>query len=124
MTERKEDGCRCPDASSKIPARGLKPKVNYKTIEPLVLEVKLENSLVVLLGLYRPPLHTSPNYFSALEDELSNLFSWITSQKQTTIITGDMNLDRLKPENKGGKLLRDLQEIHELECLLLNKQRE
>jgi len=79
---------------------------------------------VVLLGLYRPPLHTSPNYFSALEDELSNLFSWITSQKQTTIITGDMNLDRLKPENKGGKLLRDLQEIHELECLLLNKQRE
>ena len=29
--------------SSKIPARRLKPKLNYKSIEPLVLEVKLEN---------------------------------------------------------------------------------
>ena len=65
-------------ASSKIPARRIKPKVNYKTIEPLVLEVKLENTQVVLLGLYRPPRPRSPNYFSVLEDELNNLFSWIT----------------------------------------------
>ena len=65
-------------ASSKIPASRIKPKVNYKTIEPLVLEVKLENTQVVLLGLYRPPRPRSPNYFSVLEDELNNLFSWIT----------------------------------------------
>ena len=29
-----------------------------------------------------------------------------------------MNLDRLKPENKSGKLLRDLEEIYELECMI------
>ena len=29
-----------------------------------------------------------------------------------------MNLDRLKPESKGGKLLRDLEEINELKCLI------
>ena len=40
--------------SLKIPVKRLKPLSNFKTIEPLVLEVKLENSNVVLLGLYRP----------------------------------------------------------------------
>ena len=88
------------------------------TIEPLVLEVKLENTQVILLGLYWPPRQTSPNYFSVLEDDWKNLFSWITSQKQTTIVTGDRNLDRRKPENKDDKILRELVEIYELECLI------
>ena len=104
--------------SSKIPVKRLKPLTNFKTIEPLVLEVKLENSNAVLLGLYRLPRHFNQNYFSVLEHELNNLLSWITSLKQTIIITGDMNLNRLKPENKSGKLLRDLEEIHELECMI------
>ena len=71
--------------SSKIPVKRLKPLTDFKTIEPLLLE--LQNSNVILLGLYRQPRHLNQNYFSVLEDELNKLLSWITSLKQTIIIT-------------------------------------
>ena len=37
---------------------------------------------------------------------------------KTVIIKGDINLDRLKPENKEGQLLLHLEEIYDLKCLI------
>ena len=38
-----------------------------------------------------------------------------TMECQTIIITGDLNLDRLKPEEQ---LLLDLEKIYDLKCLI------
>lgn len=40
------------------------------------------------------------------------------SKKQFVIITGDLNLNRLKPDKREGKILRDLEDVHELSCLI------
>ena len=34
------------------------------------------------------------------------------------MITGDLNMDRFKEEEKEGKILCDLEQIHNLECLI------
>ena len=34
------------------------------------------------------------------------------------VILGDLDSDRLKPESREGKILKDLQEIHCLECMI------
>lgn len=39
-------------------------------------------------------------------------------KKQFVIITGDLNLNRLKPDKREGKILRDLEDVHELSCLI------
>ena len=46
------------------------------------------------------------------------IVSWASLQKQFILITGDLNLDRFKPEEREGKILRDLEEIHGLTCLI------
>ena len=34
------------------------------------------------------------------------------------MIIGDLNMDRLNPDKAEGKLLRDLEEVHNLSCLI------
>lgn len=43
---------------------------------------------------------------------------WAALQKQTHILLGDLNLDRLKPNRAEGKLLHDLEEAMGLQCLI------
>ena len=44
--------------------------------------------------------------------------SWAFSQRQSVIILEDLNLDRLKPNCREGKLLRDIEDIFEFTCLI------
>ena len=104
--------------SSKLPSKKLKITKTYKTIELLAVEVKLEGTCAVVLGIYRPPRSKGANYYQVLEEELNEITSWAISKCQTIIITGDLNLDRLKPNEREGKLLTDLEEVFELTCLI------
>ena len=53
-----------------------------------------------------------------VEEQLNSLFLWATMDCNTIVLTGDLNLDRLKPEQREGRLLRNLEEVYELECLI------
>ena len=44
-----------------------------------------------------------------VEDEL---------KKQAMVITGNLNLDKLRPDRREGKILLDLEEVHDLQCLI------
>ena len=44
--------------------------------------------------------------------------AWITLQRQFIIIMGDLNLNKLRPGEKEGKILCDLEEVYDLECLI------
>ena len=104
--------------SSKFPSKRLNLQKSYKTIEILAVEVRMGNALIAVLGIYRPPRNTGENYFKTLEDELNQLLSWAASKCQTIVITGDLNLDRLRPNEREGRLLIDLEEIFNLKCLI------
>ena len=39
-------------------------------------------------------------------------------KKQTFIVTGDLNLDRLKADSREGRILTDLEEVHGMQCLI------
>ena len=43
---------------------------------------------------------------------------WASLKKQAIVITGDLNLDRLRPDRREGKILLDLEEVHDLQCLI------
>lgn len=73
---------------------------------------------VVIMELYRPPKAAGMDYYLRLENDLNNIVTWATSQKQFVIITGDLNLNRLKPDEREGKIQGDLEDIHELSCLI------
>ena len=42
---------------------------------------------------------------------------WATMECNTLVLTGDLNLDRLRPEHKEGQILLNLEEVYGLECL-------
>jgi len=48
----------------------------------------------------------------------NDIVSWASLQTQFVVITGDLNLDRLKPELREGKILKDLEDVHGLTCLI------
>lgn len=104
--------------SSSIPSKKLKLPRKYKTIEPLVIQSKFGCHEVIVVGLYRPPKAVGEAYYVRLEEELNEIRHWSSLEKQFIIITGDLNLNRLKPESREGKILNDLEEVHGLECLV------
>ena len=57
-------------------------------------------------------------YLEKVENELNVICMWLSMYKQTFVILGDLNLDRLKPETREGKILKDLEEIHSLEGMI------
>ena len=105
--------------SSSLPSKKLKLPKKYKTIEPLVIQSKFGNHDVIIAGLHRPPKPVGEAYYIVLEEELNEICHWSSLEKQFIIITGDLNLDLLKPESREGKILCDLEELHGLELLLL-----
>ena len=107
---------------SSLPSKELKVTKKYKTLEILAVEARLGNNEVIFLGIYRPPKQSDhqpdPNYLERVEEELNNVCMWVSLKKQIFIITGDLNLDRLKPESREGKILADLEEVHGMQCLI------
>ena len=53
-----------------------------------------------------------------VEGELNDTCMWEALRKQAMVITGDLNLNRLRPDPREGKILLDLGEVHDLQCLL------
>ena len=90
----------------------------YKHVEVLAIEIKTTCSTILLVGVYRPPKAAGNDYFSKLEDELSSLCMWAELQKQTVILMGDLNLNRMDTNKREGKLLIDLEESFNLTCLI------
>lgn len=84
--------------SSDIKSKRLKLIKKYNTFEPLVIESKFGHHevTVVVIGIYRPPKSVGEDYYVRLEEELNDIVSWACLQKQFVIVTGDLNLDRLK----------------------------
>ena len=71
-----------------------------------------------MISLYRPPNSFTLSYRQQLEDELNHICNWANLQRQSIAVLGDLNLDRLRPTSNEGKLLLDLQETHEVDCLI------
>ena len=65
------------------------------------------------MGIYRPPkiraVHAELQHLSMVEDEL---------KKQAMVITGNLNLDKVRPDRREGNILLDLEEVHDLQCLI------
>ena len=104
--------------STELPTERVKLPRQYKFIEVLAVKVSINNSDVLFVGVYRPPKAVGMNYFDKLEGELNSLFLWATMDCNTIVLTGNLNLDRLKPEQREGRLLQNLEDVYELECLI------
>ena len=53
-----------------------------------------------------------------VESELNSICQWACFKKKTVIIVGDLNLDRLRLDCSEGKILRELEEVNGLHCLI------
>ena len=53
-----------------------------------------------------------------MESELKSICKWACFTKKTVIIVGDLSLDRLWLERGEGKILRDLEKVNDLHCLI------
>ena len=60
-------------------------------------------------------LSLTPNYLQRIEEELNDICLLPFFQKQTTIMMGDLNMDRLKLHEREGKILRDIEEVNNLQ---------
>ena len=49
-------------------------------------------------------------YLQNVEEEINDICQRASFQKQTIVIVGDLNMDRLKPDSTEGKILTDLEE--------------
>ena len=107
---------------SSLPSKELKLMKKYKTIEILAVEARLGNNEVIFLGIYRTPKlsdhQPDTHYLERVEEELNDACMWASLKKQIFIITGDLNLKRLKPGSREGKILADLEEVHGMQCLI------
>ena len=107
--------------SDKLPSKRLGLPRKFTTIEPLVIQSKFGRHDAVIVGIYRPPNPIGNNYFATLEKDLHDLTSWASIQKSFLVITGDLNLDRLRPLSREGKILCDLEDTHGLTQCVITK---
>ena len=91
---------------SNIPSKELKLPKRYKTIEAIAVEGRLGSLDIIFIGIYRPPKVASlrgEQQYLEVEEELNDICVWASVLKQTIVITGDLNLDRLRPDRREGK---------------------
>ena len=96
----------------KLPSKRLGLPRKFIMIEALVIQSKFGRHDVVIVGIYRPPKPTGNNYCHPCKR------SWASVQKSLLVITGDLNLDRLRPLLREGKILCDLEDTHGLTCVI------
>ena len=104
--------------SDKLPSKRLGLPRKFTAIEPLVIQSKFGRHDVLIVGIYRPPMPIGNNYHVTLENDLHDLISWASVQRSLLVITGDLNLDRLRPLSREGKILFDLEDTHGLTCVI------
>ena len=89
--------------SSCLPSRKILPKV-YKTLEAIAIEAKIGKKAVLFLAEYRPPKqsnkrnHKEHSYYENVEQDINDIVMWASLKKQTVILLGDLNMDRLKSD--------------------------
>ena len=89
--------------SSKMVSHRVKLPKQYKLLEILAINATINNNDVLFVGIYRAPNATGTDYYRKLEEEFNSLCMWATMECNTLILTGDLNLDRLRPERTEGK---------------------
>jgi len=57
-------------------------------------------------------------YQQLLEEELNHICTWASLQRDAVTVIGDLNLKRLRPQRKEGKLLLDLEMVQGFKCLI------
>ncbi|XP_022799083.1 lactadherin-like [Stylophora pistillata] len=105
--------------SSVIPSKKLTLPRAYKTLEAVAVESRIGRTDMALIAIYRPPrpsrkgrkMPPVDKYLQKVEEEINDICQWLCFQKQTIVIFGDLNMDRLRPDSAEGKILTDLQEI-------------
>ena len=90
--------------SSKMVSHRVKLPKQYKLLEILAINATINNNDVLFVGIYRAPNATGTDYYRKLEEEFNSLCMWATMECNTLILTGDLNLDRLRPERTEGKI--------------------
>ena len=75
--------------SSKLTCKRLALEKSYKTIEPIAIDIRIDNRNMVILGIYRPPTVLSGDYQTQLENELSDICNWanLKSNFVTLLVT-------------------------------------
>ena len=58
------------------------------------------------------------NYLQIVENELNSICQWACFKNKTLVIVGDLNLDNLRLDRREGKILKDLEEINDLHCII------
>ena len=96
----------------------LKPDKSFKTLEIIAFEIKTDMDNMVIVGIYRPPRALCGEYQTLLESELSYVCNWASLNGNFVVVTGDLNLNRLRPDKPEGKLLLDLEVEQGFECLI------
>ena len=101
-----------------VQCKRLKLDRNYSTLELIALEIKIVSRSMTFLGIYRPPHNLNSSYAVKLENGLSSICDWAAFQNKAVIVLGDLNLDSLERNTKEGKVLLDMEEEQEFECLI------
>ena len=96
----------------------LKPDKTFKTLEIIAFEIKTDVDNMVIVGICRPPRALCGEYRTLLESELSHVCNWASLNRNFVVVTGDLNLNRLRPGKPEGKLLLDLEVEQGFECLI------
>ena len=104
--------------STVVPCRRLKPDCHYLCLEPILLGVKIGKINMIIIDVYRPNRPLVGAYQQSLEEELNHICTWALLQREAVTVIGDLNLDRLRPQRKEGKLLLDLEMVQGFECLI------
>ena len=102
--------------STKMVSRQVKNKKQYKLIEVLAIKAMVSNNDMLFIAIYRPPNANGSEYYTKLEEELNSVCMWATMECNTLVLTGDFNLDRLRPEHKERQIVLNLEEVYGLEC--------
>lgn len=104
--------------SSLLSEKRLKRDKHYKTHELIALEIKTVFRNIIILGIYCLPRSVSGDYWLLLENELSHICNWASLQRNSVVVIGDLNLDRLRPDKPEWKILLDLENEQGFECLI------
>ena len=73
---------------------------------------------VLCLRMHKCPRAEAVVIFCKTFPRLNDICTWAALRKQAIIITGDLNLDGRRTDQREGKILLDLEEVHDLRCLI------
>ena len=93
--------------SSKMVSHRVKLPKQYKLLEILAINATINNNDVLFVGIYRAPNATGTDHYRKLEEEFNSLCMWATMECNTLILTGDLKLDRLRPERTEGRSMEE-----------------